>query len=97
MSVIVTISNKGMSGLTPCGHKVWCARGDSTMDQWRLAEGNTPNTFKLEQLEMKVKPPNGFHWHSPHSCKITKNGWRLSSSGKQLLWLPHHWKPDQRV
>ena len=35
-------------------------------------------------------------WLSNHGYKITDDGWILGPSGKQLLWLPHHWRLGEK-
>ena len=81
-------------GFTPSGHGVWYARKHGAVNQWEIIEANGSNTFQLKGLEMGVEPQHGFPWHSPDGYQITKDGWITSSSGKWLLWLPHHWQPD---
>ena len=37
----------------------------------------------------------GLPWLSNHGYKVTDDGWIFGPSGKQLLWLPHHWRLDE--
>ena len=31
-------------------------------------------------------------WFCPYDYKVNNDGWIISPNGKQLLWLPHHWR-----
>ena len=81
-------------GFTPSSHEVWCASIDGRVNQWEILEENGSETVKLKQIIRDIKPLYNFPWHSPHGYQVTKDGWVLSSSGKQLLWLPQHWRQD---
>ena len=79
-------------GFTPSSTEVWSATFDGEVDQWEIIEENESNAIKLKHLLRGVKPKNGFPWNPTCDYQVTDEGWILSSSGKQLLWLPHHWQ-----
>ena len=84
-------SDGWLPGFSPDGHEVWCARGDGRVDQWTIVK----NGFDVTELNHLVKdeePLSGFPWHSSCGYEVTDDGWILSPSGKQLLWLPHQWQ-----
>ena len=87
-------SNGVFFTFTPCGNEIWCAGNNGTMEKWEIVEQNGSTAFHLKELESDIHILKGFPWHSPHGHQITDDGWILSSSGKWLLWLPPHWRPD---
>ena len=88
-------SGGGMLGFTESGNEVWSAGSGGGMDKWQIVEGNGSDAIRLNQIWRGEKPQSEFPWHSPSGYQITDEGWILSSSGKQLLWLPHHWWPNK--
>jgi len=86
-----TGSDGYLPGFTPGGHKVWCAT-HGEVDQWAIIKDNGSNVTRLESLGKAEEPLSGFPWHSSCGYQVTDDGWILSSSGKWLLWLPHHWR-----
>jgi len=80
-----------LPGFTLGGHEVWCTDG-RVIYWWAIVKEDGSNVTKLEHLEKNEKPPGGFSWESPHGFQVTDDGWILNSNGKQLLWLPHHWR-----
>ena len=77
-------------GFTPDGNRIWCASSDGKVEQLEIVK--RPQNIKLESLNITEKPLSGFPWHSPCGYQITDDGWVLSPSGKQLIWLPHQWQ-----
>ena len=92
----VAISNGQIPGFTPDGCRVWCF-GHSMATEWAIVEQDGCDAIKLEHVKNTMQPQGGFPWHSSCGYQITDNGKVLSSSGKQLLWLPHHWQPDDEL
>ena len=92
-------SDGSITGFTPSGHVVWYAKEDTRVkvNQWEVVEGNGSNTFQLKELLEDMEPLQGFPWHSPDGYQVTSDGWILCPSGKWLIWLPHHWKPDAKM
>lgn len=86
-----------MPGFTQDSSVVWCSRATGEVDQWVICKQDGSNAIKLEQLEGGRQPQGNFPWHSPHGFQVTDDGSVLSSSGKQLLWLPHHWRPGNKI
>ena len=87
-----TLSQKGGSvpWFTPDGHEIWFC--SFAVEGWTIIRDSESNIAKLEYLGPDRGPSGGFPWESSYGHQIS-NGWILNSSGKQLLWLPHHWRP----
>ena len=79
-------------GFTPSGTEIWSASLNGEIDQWEIVEEHGSNAIKLKHLFGGVKPKSSFPWNPTCDYQVTDEGWILSSSGKQLLWLPHHWQ-----
>ena len=90
----VVESNGDIPGFTPSSYTVWCAADDGKVDQWGILQKNGSNGMKLKKFVEGVEPHSGFPWHSSAGYQVTDDGWILSSSGKRLFWLPHHWRQD---
>ena len=80
---------------TPDGHEVWYTNSYS-IEGWAIVEDSKSGLIKLEPLGPTAHPSVGPRWQSSCGYEITANGWILSSSGKQLLWLPHQWRESGR-
>jgi len=87
----VTRSGGWRPGFTLGGHEVWCATDDDIAAWWTIVEDGS-NVTKLEHLKNVEELLEGTPWQPLHGCQVTDDGWILSSSGKLLLWLPHHWR-----
>ena len=92
-------SDGSLVGFTSGGNKVWHAElcedlhiNIVRVNEWTVVRGDMSNTTELEGSGSLWNPTSGFPWNSPCGYQITKNGWILSSSGRQLLWLPHQWR-----
>ena len=79
---------------TPDGCEVWCM-GDFSTRGWTIVEESESDLTRLEPVELTAHPSGGFPWESSHGYTIMDDGWVLDSSGKRLLWLPHHWRSDE--
>ena len=88
-----TRSHGHQPGFTLDGHKVWCATVFGDVEQWAIVKDDGSNITRLESIREAEEPLNSFPWHSSYGYQVTGDGWVLSSSGKQLLWLPHQWQP----
>ena len=82
-----------ISGFTQSGNEVWSAFSNGLVDKWQIVGGNGSDAVMLDYIWKDEKPQSEFPWHSP-CYEITGEGWIVSSSGKQLLLLPPHWRPD---
>ena len=76
------------------GHEVWCGHFGG-YKRWAIVKDSKSGITKLEHLDPAESPPGGFSWQSSCGYQVTDDGWILSSSGKQLLWLPHHWRSSK--
>ena len=87
------LTSTHLSGLdspwfTPNGHEIW----SSYPEGWAIIKDGKFNITKLKHLDSSQGPFGGFPWKSSLGNQVMNNGWILNSSGKQLLWLPHHWR-----
>ena len=80
----------------PDGHEVWCYSSEEGSG-WAILKDSKYNVTKLECLNPTKGPSGGHHWESSNGIQVTDDGWILSSGGKQLLWLPHHWRPSFEI
>ena len=74
---------------TPDGHEICCVDSE---DRWAIIKDSESNITKLEYLDLDTNPLGASPWKSPHGHQIADR-WIISSSGKQLLWLPYNWRP----
>ena len=88
-------TNTWVPGFTPDSCCVWLS-SDDTVDQWEIVKQDGSNAIELKQVESTIQQQGGFPWQSSCGYQITENGMVLSSSGDQILWLPHHWRPDRK-
>ena len=70
---------------------VWCARADGDVDEWDIS-GAFGSTFPVPIHRKPDGPQEAFPWQSSRGYQVTDDGWIISSGGKRLLWLPHHWR-----
>jgi len=84
-----------LPGFTLVGHEVWCTAETGRVDRWTIVKDNESNFTRLEFLGESEKPLSGFPWHSSCGYQVTDDGWILNSNGKQLFWLPHHWRSEK--
>ena len=66
--------------------------------EWVVAKDSNSNVTALSSIaalkyvhHSSGMPP----WQSSHGHQVTDDGWILSSSGKRLLLLPHHWQSSE--
>jgi len=84
------------SCFTSDGHEIWSdAIPFMGKDGWAIVQDSGSNATGLKCLHPSRVYSRVFPWHSPHGCKVMNDGWILNSSGKRLLWLPHHWRLDE--
>ena len=76
---------------SPSGCSIWALNMYSYGQQYKIDKDGKTGRIQLEAIEAKSQsmvPP----WKPPHSYEVTEDGWILSPTQKQLLWLPHHWR-----
>ena len=76
---------------SPDGCNIWASNEDSYGQQYKINKDGETGHVELEAIEAEspsMVPP----WKLPHCYKATEDGWILSPTQKQLLWLPHHWR-----
>ena len=78
---------------TPGGHEVWICNEE--IKGWTIVKDSKSDAINLEHLNTTGKPSGGFPWESSRGYQVTDDGWILSPSKEQLLWLPHHWRPGE--
>lgn len=88
-----------MPWFTSDGHEVWCisegGHGSKVKCGWTIIEGDNPGLIKLDPIGPGVSPSGRSPWQSSCGYEVTLDGWVLSPSRKQLLWLPHNWRSSE--
>ena len=87
-------SGGDMPWFTPDGHEVWCRSSVGEAEGWAIGRRSGSDVTGLQDLDPTGGPPGGFPWKSHHGYK-TEDGWMVNSNGKQLLWLPPHWRSGE--
>ena len=72
--------------------EIWCDIYGEGARGWSIIKDKESSSTKLEPLGSTVHPSGGFPWQSSCNHEVTSDGWVLSPSGKQLLWLPSQWR-----
>ena len=80
-----------MVWFTPDSSEVQCLGSSRGVHWWKIDKDTGFCITELVDQSLTEDLP-GFPWFSTLGNKITDNGWLLNPSGKQLLWLPHHWR-----
>ena len=76
----------------PDSRELWCAGSGGDVKGWSVVRDAETDVTELEPLGPTAHPPAGAPWRPSIDYEITHDGWVLSPSGKQLLWLPHGWR-----
>ena len=83
----------------PCftsdGHEIW-SRSPQSQRRLAIVKDSKSNVTSLKCPNSSEVPSGRLPWQSSCGYQVTDDGWILSSSGKQLLWLPHHWRSDEK-
>jgi hypothetical protein len=83
---------------TQDGFGVWGIGSEhsySAVKGWEIIEDSESGITELQPLGANVCPPAVFPWQSSLGYQVTDDGWILSPTQRQLLWLPHHWRTDE--
>ncbi|KAF9642938.1 hypothetical protein BDM02DRAFT_3176389 [Thelephora ganbajun] len=91
--VSVEINSYTHPWFTSDGREVLCESYWGTMERWKIIEDSGSDT-RLEHLGSSICPPSVLPWQSARGYEVTDDGWVLSPSGKQLLWLPPSWRSN---
>ena len=90
------IGYKSITWFTPDGSEVhflsWYA---DEIQRSKITNDGGLCVTMLESQDITEGMP-GFPWLSNRGYKVTDDGWIFGPSGKQLLWLPHHWRLDEK-
>ena len=89
--VITTNHLRSRPWFAPDGREVW-AVGDSHWEGWGITEDNESAAIELAPLRASTTLP----WQSSYGYEVTADGWVLGSARKRLLWLPYHWRSEER-
>ena len=82
---------------TPDGHTVWAEEQTGQLSGWEIIQDSKSGVTKLEPIEPHVSPPRGPPWEtSTCGYQIVDDVWVLSPAQKRLLWLPPHWRTDEK-
>ena len=83
---------------SPCftsdGHEIWSCSSQNK-GGFAITKDSKSDVTKLKLLDPSEFPSGGLPWQSSHGYQVTDNGWVLSTGGKKLLWLPHHWRSSE--
>ncbi|KAF9786424.1 hypothetical protein BJ322DRAFT_786340 [Thelephora terrestris] len=77
-------------------HEVWCIYAGNSGWGWKILEDSETGDIRLESLGTTECPHRVLLYQSLCGYKVTQDGWVLSPIQKRLLWLPHHWRTDDR-
>ena len=80
-----------LAWFTPDGGEVWRCSIAGEQEGWAIVKYKGSTITQLESLD-PIGPAGGFPWQSPRGYTVTDDGWILDPEGKQLLWLPPHWR-----
>ena len=90
----IQIHNALRPQFTQDKHVVWARNCDSFGEYCEIVGDSISGTVELK-LQTTQGPSRILFQESPHGHNVTDYGWVLSPTGKQLLWLPHHWRSDE--
>ena len=90
-------TNKWLPGFAPGKHVVWCADWDGEVGQGAIIQEDSSHTAELKQLEDNEESQYSLPWYSEYGYQVTGDGWVLGSGGERLLWLPHNWRPKDKI
>ena len=76
---------------TPDGQEVWCNANDGVKG-WAIVKSDLLRQMELQPTQHQ---PEWYPWKSTYGYEVTHDGWVLSPSGRQLLWLPPHWQSKE--
>ena len=76
--------------------EAWDGDGHEFVKGWKIIGNSKSSINELEPLEATTCLPAVFPWQSCLGYEVTDNGWVLSPTKKQLLWLPHHWRSKEK-
>ena len=89
------LSYTSMTWFTSDGNEIHSFRSPDKIKRRKIIEDGEPCITKLES-QLITEELLGLPWLSSHGYKVTDDGWILGPSEKQLLWLPHHWRLDEK-
>ena len=85
-----------MPWFTPDGRGVWSHNSHGRLVGWEIVGDSESNSLKMESLRPNWYPQSECPWTPPRGHNITEDGWMLDSNGKRLLWLPPHWRSEEK-
>ena len=95
-------TGKHLTGTTVQGYEPWftsdgrevrCHNRADMMEQYAIVKDSESGLTRLMFLPPNQYMPRVVPWGPSNNYQVTRNGWVLSS-GKRLLWLPHHWRSE---
>ena len=75
---------------TQVEHEIWGSGPNN--GGWAIIRDSESDNTRLKYLGSSRVPSERFPYQSSYGHQVTDDGWILNSSGKQLLWLPQHWR-----
>ena len=76
-------------------HEIW-SRNPLDRRGLVIVKDSKSNVINLKHPDPSGIPSGRLPWQSSHGYQVTDDGWILNTSGKQLFWLPHHWRSDEK-
>lgn len=86
-----TGTNGAVIWFIPDSSSIWCSSIEGNWN-WQEFIKEGQSYIKPKDQALLKDQPGGLPWNSTHSYEVTNDGWILSPSKKQLLWLPHRWR-----
>ncbi|KAF9791870.1 hypothetical protein BJ322DRAFT_1148662 [Thelephora terrestris] len=80
----------------PDGNESWYLSTRERVERMAIDKDGKPCLIEVDK-QSTDDLPGRYPWKSTHGYKVTGDGWILSPSGKQLLWLPYHWQLDEET
>ena len=83
---------------TQDGHEVWSEHKIPFWEQCEVVKDGESGAIQLKVQDgtQSMDTSRIVLQESLHGYKVTDGGWVLSPTQKHLLWLPHHWRSDNR-
>ena len=90
----IGMEKEGTPWFTPDGCEVWVVDSFSA-GRWAIVEDEESDLIGLKPLKSTAFPPEVSPWGSSSGHHV-HDGWVLNSTRERILWLPHHWRSEER-
>ena len=89
-----TVPTFNMPWFSPNGKEIWCGGEVDKKEGWEIVKSDGSPSVSL--VPLTGDPPEEWPWRSSRGYSIVNDEWILNRKSKQLLWLPPHWRSDER-